>query len=125
PSRGHTVRALGRSLVAVALLTTCSQDQPVGPVRPSSPGIRAAVVVSGQVLVGAGDIARCDRTNDEATAAILDTIPGTVFALGDNVLGSSSSPPNFVNCYDPSWGRHKARTRPSAGHMEGFSPGSS
>ena len=130
PSRGHSVRALGRLLVAVALLTTCSQDQPVGPAGagpagPGSPGISAAVVVSGQVLVGAGDIARCDRTNDEATAAILDTIPGTVFALGDNVLGSSSSPPNFVNCYDPSWGRHKARTRPSAGHMEGFSPGSS
>ena len=131
PSRGHAIRGLARVVVAVALLTTCSQDQtvgpasPVGPVGPSSPGISAAVVVSGQVLVGAGDIARCDRTNDEATAAILDTIPGTVFTLGDNVLGGSSSPPNFINCYDPSWGRHKARTRPTDGHMEGFSPGSS
>src|SRR5690349_5280609 len=67
PSRGPTFRALGRLMVAVALLTTCSQDQTVGPAGPRpaapvSPGISAAVVVSGQVLVGAGDIARCDRT---------------------------------------------------------------
>src|SRR5204862_8021952 len=36
----------------------------------------------------------------------------------------SSNPPDFVNCYDPSWGRHNARTRPTIGHMEGFSSGS-
>src|SRR3989454_12622073 len=37
-------------------------------------------------LVGAGNIGRCDRTGDEATAALLDTIPGTVFADGDNAF---------------------------------------
>src|SRR3989441_1080847 len=54
------------------------------------------VTVSSQVvtLVGAGNIARCDRTNDEATAAILDSIlnttPGSfVFALGDNAVPRS------------------------------------
>jgi len=79
-----------------------------------------------QVLVGAGDIARCDRTDDEATAALLDNISGTVFTIGDNVLGSSSVVPDFTNCYAPSttWGRFKARTRPAPGHMESWSPGS-
>ena len=37
------------------------------------------------VLVGAGDISSCDNDNDEATAKLLDDIPGTVFVLGDNV----------------------------------------
>src|SRR5207247_384906 len=52
------------------------------------------------VLVGAGDIARCDRTDDEHTAALMDTIPGTVFTIGDNVLGGSTIVPDFTNCYD-------------------------
>ena len=37
------------------------------------------------VLVGAGDIASCQSSGDEATANLLDGISGTVFTLGDNV----------------------------------------
>jgi hypothetical protein len=66
------------------------------------------------VLVGAGDIGNCDA---EATAAILDTIPGTVFVAGDNAYPSGSAA-DYTNCYHPSWGRSKARTRPSAGNRE-------
>jgi hypothetical protein len=69
------------------------------------------------VLVGAGDIARCGRDDDEATAALLDTIPGTVFTLGDNAYPDGSAA-DFANCYEPSWGRHTARTRPAAGNHE-------
>ena len=36
------------------------------------------------VLVGAGDIGRCGSDDDEATAALLDGIAGTVFTAGDN-----------------------------------------
>ena len=36
------------------------------------------------VLVGAGDIADCGTDGDEATAALLDGIAGTVFTAGDN-----------------------------------------
>jgi len=95
-----------------------------GATNTTSQAVTVTAPVGAQVLVGAGDIARCDRQNDEATAALLDGIAGAVFTVGDNVLGGSTSPPDFVNCYDPSWGRHKARTRPAIGHMEGFSPGS-
>jgi acid phosphatase type 7 len=69
------------------------------------------------VLVGAGDIATCPGTADEETAKLLDEIEGTVFTLGDNAypLGSWE---DFANCYHPSWGRHRDRTRPSAGNHE-------
>jgi len=80
--------------------------------------------VSQAILVGAGNIARCDKTNDEATAAILDTVPGTVFVAGDGVFASGTVPPDYVNCYGPSWGRHKARTRPAVGSLDTWSPGS-
>lgn len=66
------------------------------------------------VLVGAGDIADCARSGDEATAKLLDAIPGTVFTTGDNVYKSGTAA-EFAECYAPSWGRHKARTRPAVG----------
>ena len=69
------------------------------------------------VLVGAGDIASCDSGGDEQTAALLDTIPGTVFTLGDNVYPNGTAK-QFLQCYDPSWGRHKARTRPVPGNHD-------
>ena len=69
------------------------------------------------VLVGAGDIAVCASGADEATAALLDAIPGTVFTLGDNVYDNGTAA-EFRDCYGPSWGRHRARTRPSAGNHE-------
>jgi hypothetical protein len=77
----------------------------------------AVVQIVEPTLVGAGDIASCHSDGDEATAAILDTIPGTVFAAGDLVymVGTAS---NFATCYDPSWGRHKDRTRPAPGNHE-------
>jgi len=68
-------------------------------------------------LVGAGNIARCDRVNDEATAALLDGIAGTVFALGDAAF-PSGTPTNYTNCYDPSWGRQKTRTYPVTGNHD-------
>ena len=70
------------------------------------------------MLIGAGDIARCDRTNDEATGLLLDRYPGaTVFTAGDNINGNATLT-NFNNCYGPSWGRNKARTRPAVGNND-------
>jgi 3',5'-cyclic AMP phosphodiesterase CpdA len=74
------------------------------------------------VLVGAGDIAACASAGDEATAALLDRIAGTVFTAGDNAYPSGSSA-DFQNCYAPSWGRHKARTRPTPGNHEYLTAG--
>jgi hypothetical protein len=74
------------------------------------------------VLVGAGDIAECGDQDDEATADLLDAIPGTVFTTGDNVYEDGTEA-EFNSCYDPSWGRHKGRTRPSVGNHEYATPG--
>lgn len=54
---------------------------------------------------------------DEETAALLDDLPGTVATLGDTVYETGSSE-DFTNCYDPTWGRHKYRTRPAIGNHE-------
>jgi Calcineurin-like phosphoesterase len=69
------------------------------------------------VLVGAGDIADCNNSGDSATEALLDGIAGTVYTLGDNVYPNGTLN-EFNNCYDPTWGQHKARTRPSPGNHD-------
>ena len=76
------------------------------------------------VLVGAGDIASCSSTGDEATADLLDTIGGTVFTLGDNVYDNGTAT-EYTNCYGPSWGRSaiKSRTKPVPGNHEYNTPG--
>jgi hypothetical protein len=75
------------------------------------------------VLVGAGDIADCSNLlGAGATAKLLDSIAGTVFTAGDNAYDSGTAE-QFANCYDPTWGRHKARTRPSVGNHEFHSGG--
>ncbi len=70
------------------------------------------------VVLAAGDIAYCTRTGDESTAALIDANPdATVLALGDLAYEDGSAQ-QFADCYGPSWGRHKARTRPVPGNHE-------
>jgi hypothetical protein len=84
-------------------------------------------------LVGAGDIAECSPDNNaKATAALLDNIPGTVLALGDNAY-PHGTPEQYANCYDNYrlsdggvfdanriywWGKYKARTMPVLGNHD-------
>jgi calcineurin-like phosphoesterase family protein len=84
---------------------------------PSTPPETTTPEQTDPVFVGAGDIAGCDSSGDEATASLLDGIPGTVYTLGDNVYNSGTDA-EFAECYDPSWGRHKARTKPIVGNHE-------
>jgi hypothetical protein len=76
------------------------------------------------VLVGAGDIASCNLDGDEATARLLDGIAGAVFTAGNNAY-ENGSPREFAECYEPTWGRHKARTRPAAGNHDHQTQGAS
>ncbi|MFC4586675.1 CBM96 family carbohydrate-binding protein [Sphaerisporangium corydalis] len=75
------------------------------------------------VLVGAGDIAS-SASGDTATANLLDGIPGTVFTAGDDAYPNGSAS-NFSSYYAPTWGRHKARTRPVPGNHEYVTSGAS
>ena len=76
------------------------------------------------VLVGAGDITDCTEIEDDLTADLLDSIPGTVFTAGDNAYENGSDL-DFAQCYEPTWGRHKARTRPALGNHDYVTPGAS
>jgi acid phosphatase type 7 len=71
----------------------------------------------GAVLVGAGDIADCTSSGDAATAALVKSIGGTVFTLGDNAYEDGTAK-QFSNCYGPTWGQFKDRTRPAVGNHE-------
>jgi hypothetical protein len=76
------------------------------------------------ILVGAGDIADCrDLSGAEATAKLLDHLPGTVMADGDLAYPDGTKE-NFA-CYDKTWGRAKSRTRPAPGNHEFHSSGAS
>jgi len=113
----RTVLLASMAIALGMLIATCRQDfRPTSPTQ-SAPRFSADIGTTQAVLVGAGDIARCDKATDEATAGILDTIAGTVFTAGDNVYVDGSSS-DFTNCYGPSWGRHKARTYPAAGDKD-------
>lgn len=73
------------------------------------------------VLVGAGDIASCATNSDEATAELVEDIPGIVVAIGDTVYERGSRE-EYLQCYDDSWGRFKDRTRPAVGDHEYQTP---
>ncbi len=115
------VFVLAAGCVARAPVTPPRAPEPAPTVPPVSPSPEPApatlVVPEDPVLVGAGDIASCDSDGDEKTADLLDRIPGHVFTLGDNAY-PDGTPEQFDRCYEPTWGRHKARTRPAAGNHD-------
>lgn len=103
--------------------SSTGQQGPTGPTGPTvpSPTVPPPFVPGPQVFVGAGDIGLCGGRS-EATARLLDVIGGTVFTLGDNAYPNGSRE-NYHDCYEPTWGRHRDRTRPSPGNHEYQSAG--
>jgi calcineurin-like phosphoesterase family protein len=91
---------------------------PIGNLAEIPFGTDVTPVFPTEIFVGAGDIAQCtDGGVPQATARLLDSIDGTVFALGDNAYPSGTAE-NYHSCYDTTWGRHKSRTRPVPGNHE-------
>src|SRR5436309_9087517 len=80
------------------------------------------------VLVGAGDISSCAQENDSLTADLLDKVVASatgevaVFTVGDNAYENGTIE-EYQQCYEPTWGRQKARTRPVPGNHEYASKG--
>jgi hypothetical protein len=103
----------GVLLLAVGDASAFSQES-----EPEPESGLAPVASEEVVLVGAGDIANCKRLGGAiATARLLDRIPGTIFTAGDNAYERGSAN-DFEKCYEPTWGRHKARTRPALGNHD-------
>ena len=104
---GQSSRFAWLLLPALAWLSCSGEVQ-----SPSAPD---GVEVS--VLIGAGDVAVCGSQSTIATSRLLDQEQGTIFVAGDLAYPQGSAE-DFQNCYNPTWGRHKARTRPAPGNHE-------
>lgn len=68
-------------------------------------------------ILAAGDIGDCGSVGAASTARLLDANPGTVLTLGDHAYPEGTADA-FAKCYEPFWGRHKGRTRPSPGNHD-------
>jgi 3',5'-cyclic AMP phosphodiesterase CpdA len=112
------MRKIALGLVSMGLAVLLASTAAVLTAKPGE-GQTSAVT-----LVGAGDITSCTSKGDTATARLLANIPGTVLAMGDNAYGEGSAA-QFRNCYDPTWGRFKARTKPIVGNHEYRTSGAS
>lgn len=89
---------------------------------PAVPATERAIGAHELVLVGAGDISRCDNDNDAATARQVERVLGQsdrawAFTLGDNVYPDGTVE-EFQRCYEPTWGKFKRRTLPTVGNHD-------
>jgi hypothetical protein len=108
-----------------AVTQSADAPHPPSPSPPLPQPPPATPLTSSVTIVGAGDIAGCSTSGDEETARLLDEFPeATVFTLGDNAYPDGTAS-QFANCYGPSWGHHKARTRPSPGNHDYDASGAS
>jgi acid phosphatase type 7 len=122
-------RAIGRvTLVAFATLVLVIATVGCSPAKRDSQDFTSHTAApehdtGAPVVVAAGDIAICYGTGgDEATSRLLGDIEGTVLTLGDNAY-QDGTPEEFADCYGPSWGLHKNRTKPSPGNHDYHSEG--
>jgi 3',5'-cyclic AMP phosphodiesterase CpdA len=114
-------------VLAAVVAAGCAGTPPAG--GTSAPAIPPATAAkaAGQrstTLLAAGDIASCASGGDEQTAALLDTLPGTVLTLGDTAYDDGSAG-QFARCYAPSRGRFRDRTYPVPGNHDYQTAGAS
>jgi hypothetical protein len=100
--------------LAILIAVGCGPEKIPSPEVPGRP-----------VVVAAGDIADCTSEDDEATARLVGGIENaTVLTLGDNAYPEGTAE-DFEECYEPTWGQFKERTRPAPGNHEYETGGSS
>ncbi len=109
----------------MALAPGCQARQaPKAPTVPTVPTVHT--------VYAAGDIAWCEKkpallsdANDTAKLVergLAASRDASVLLLGDNVYQRGTAR-EFHDCYQPTWGRFKARTWPSPGNHEYATPG--
>jgi hypothetical protein len=97
---------------------------------PADAPAREVALAGAKFMIGAGDIAECDDTGDEETAAVVDSVvranqaanvETVVFTLGDHAYPEASRE-YLTQCFTPSWGDPKKRImsviRPSIGNHD-------
>jgi len=101
--------------VGTATITATSEGKSgtaaITVIAPPPPG-------SDVVFIGAGDIGDCTRTSDDSTGALIARLnPDAVFSAGDNAYPDGTAT-EFATCFDPAWGRFKAKIHPVPGNHE-------
>ena len=88
------------------------------PAAPSAPpaGSGSAVVSA------AGDIGWCGSAGVGLVARLVERLPGDILLAGD-IAYMKGSADDFRRCFDPEWGRLRARLRPAPGNHEFEEPG--
>jgi hypothetical protein len=116
--------------VGLVMLAACGgvlgQTPATGNPRKEAPTVLEATQTTEDkvfTLVGAGDIAGCGSAlaGAEATAKLIEKIPGEVFASGDLAYEHGNAA-EFHECYGKTWGRFKDRTHPAPGNHEYGTP---
>src|SRR5687767_6092532 len=110
------VRVAAALVAALVWLSLAGGGTPL-PARAAPEVPQTVVETQGDpVVLAAGDIADCGP-GAVATAALLDGTTGTVLTTGDNAYPNGTAA-DFRDCYEPTWGRHLGRTRPSPGNHD-------
>lgn len=124
PTVRYTAKAAGNELEVDVNRTGAAGDwfEVDGLALDAGPRATAPAPGPDPVLLATADVASCWSSGDEAVARLVDGLAGTVAIAGDTEQ-NYGSPAEYDGCYEPAWGRHKARTRPAVGDHEYREPG--
>ncbi len=116
-----SARALAAGL-AGAWMVACSGNSgsPVRPTPGGGIGTGQGGTGTASVIV-AGDIGMCGSPGAEATALVVDRLPGHILLAGDLAYPHGSTE-DFLRCFEPSWGRFRGRWLAVPGNHEYESP---
>lgn len=81
-----------------------------------APAAGTPVPAGASRVLAAGDIGECGGAAPE-TAEIVEAVAGPFLALGD-IAYPKGAPQDYLDCYDPSYGQFKERTRPVPGNHD-------
>ncbi|MBV8514191.1 MAG: metallophosphoesterase [Acidobacteria bacterium] len=119
------ISALGLAALAACGGVPAQTTPAIQPAKPAPNAQESSQTTEDKVfiLMGAGDIAGCGSAlgGAEATAKLIEQIPGEVFASGDLAYEHGNAA-EFHECYGATWGRFKDRTHPSLGNHEYGTP---
>lgn len=106
-------------VLATSALASCSPPERLPAcIAPAPDGGPTTDTGEDPVLWAAGDIAELAHLDGaRATAKLLDTRSGLVALLGD-ASNDRGTLDEFLEAYEPTWGRHRWRTRPAVGNHD-------
>jgi len=110
-------------LLILIVATACSSPSGPSGGGTGSGGTGSGGTGAGQTVtvIAAGDIGMCGRPAVAQVADLVATLPGELLLLGD-IAYFQGTAEQFRDCFDPSWGRFRARWHPVPGNHEYESP---